>query len=104
MASKGVKDWLDRNGKEMKRLAERFALTAKARIASKRALDNVKKESGGFLSSLNSISKFSDCLEDDPSKSELLIVEGSSASGTVCDGRNKDFQAVYELKGKPLAI
>ena len=26
----------------------------------------------------------------------------SSAAGTVCDGRDKNFQAVYELKGKPL--
>ena len=102
VASKGIRDWLDKNAKEMKRLAERFALTAKARIASKRALDTVKKEAGGFLSSLNSISKFNDCLEDDPSKNELWIVEGSSASGTICDGRDKTFQAVYELKGKPL--
>jgi DNA gyrase subunit B len=102
VASKGIREWLDKNAKEMKRLAERFALTAKARIASKRALDTVKKEAGGFLSSLNSISKFSDCLKDDPSVAELWIVEGSSAAGTICDGRDKNFQAVYELKGKPL--
>jgi DNA gyrase subunit B len=104
VASKGVKAWLDKNAKEMKRLSERFALTAKARIASKRALDTVKKEASGFLSSLNNISKFSDCMKDDPEKNEVWIVEGSSAAGTICDGRDKNFQAVYELKGKPLSF
>lgn len=102
VAVAGVREWLDKNAKTVKVLAEKFALAARARMAAKRAVDNVKKEAGSFLSSLNSISKFSDCVSDDPTKCELFIVEGSSAAGTVCDGRDRTFQAVYELKGKPL--
>ena len=99
VSASGIKDWLDRNAKVMKALAERFALTARARLASKRAVENVKKENSTLLSSLGSISKFTDCVDDDD-KTELFIVEGESASGTVLDGRNPHKQAVFELKGK----
>jgi DNA gyrase subunit B len=102
VASAGVRDWLNQNPKLVRVLAEKFALAARARIAAKRAVETVKKESGGFLSSLNSISKFNDCMSDNPDECELFIVEGESAAGTVLDGRDPKTQAVYELKGKPL--
>lgn len=100
VASTGVRAWLDQNAKAVKILAEKFALAARARLAQKRALEQVKKESGNFLSSLANSKKFNDCLNSEGA--ELLIVEGGSASGTVCDGRDRKVQAVYELKGKPM--
>lgn len=105
ISSNCLKDWIARNPKTLKVIAERVSLTAKVRIASKRAVENVKKEGGSFLSSLNSISKYSDCFgKKQEDGCELLIVEGSSAAGTVCDARNKSIQAVYELKGKVLNV
>lgn len=105
IASTSIKDWIERNPKTLKVVAERVALTARVRIASKRAVENVKKESSSFLSSLNSISKYSDCFgKTQEDECELLIVEGRSAAGTVCDARDKTKQAVYELKGKVLNV
>ena len=104
IVTQGLKDWMERNGKAMKVLAERIAVNARVRMASKRAVDSVKKESGSFLSSLNSISKFSDCSGKKDDDCEMFIVEGSSAAGTVIDGRDKATQAVFELKGKMLNV
>lgn len=103
-AGNGIKAWLDRNPKLAKILADKFSLAAKARIASKRAIDNVKRDSASMLSSLNSISKFADCIDNGTNYDcELWIVEGGSASGTIKEGRDRNYQAVYELKGKPLS-
>jgi DNA gyrase subunit B len=99
ISTSALKDWMAKNGKVMKALAERFALTARARTAAKRAVEQVKKDAGPMMSSLNSIKKFTDCTGSDDC--ELLIVEGESAAGTVIDCRDQSIQAVYELKGKP---
>ena len=95
--------WLDTNPADIKIIAKKIDLTAKARIAQKRALEGVKKDSGNsFLSSLSSIDKFSDCKEQMSGRTELYLVEGDSAGGTVTNGRDKAYQAVYRLKGKVL--
>lgn len=42
------------------------------------------------------------CRSNDNTITELFITEGESAGGVVSTARNKDFQAVYKLKGKSL--
>lgn len=69
--------WLDTNPNDVKVIAKKIDLTAKARLAQKRALENVKKDSNSsFLTSLSNIDKFSDCEEQMSGRTELFVVEG----------------------------
>ena len=71
-----LNEWLDTNPSELKVIAKKIELAAKSRIAQKRALDSVKKESGSLFSALSSIAKFSDCQENQSGRTELFLVEG----------------------------
>jgi len=88
--------WLNQHVDEGKRIAE---LVIRQALARTRAAQKVERRKISGVAVLPG--KLTDCASDDPERNELFIVEGDSAGGSAKQARDKEFQAVLPLKGKP---
>ena len=88
--------WLNRHVDESKRIAE---LVMRQAMTRTRAAQKVERRKSSGVAVLPG--KLTDCASDDPERNELFIVEGDSAGGSAKQARDKEFQAVLPLKGKP---
>ena len=83
-------------------IADKAVKAAKAREAARKAKTMAREKSK--LENAPLVGKLSSCTGRTPEQNELFIVEGDSAGGSAKQGRDRRFQAILPLRGKPLSV
>ena len=94
--------YLEENPQDARAILEKAISAANARESARKARELSRKRS--VLENTVLPGKLADCIENDPTKTEIFIVEGESAGGSSKMGRDKNTQAILPLRGKILNV
>ncbi|MEC9412285.1 MAG: DNA topoisomerase IV subunit B [Pseudomonadota bacterium] len=89
--------WLNHHVEDGEKIADLAINNAQSRLKQAKKVVRKRVQSGPALPG-----KLADCASQDPSRTELFLVEVDSAGGSAKQGRNREFQAIMPLRGKIL--
>lgn len=103
IVSEKLMHFLEDHPQDAKIILDKSIASSNAREAAQKARD-LQRNKAGIGGKARMPEKLKDCISNDPTKTEIFIVEGDSAGGSAVDGRNSTYQAILPLWGKMLNV
>ena len=103
IVSEKLMHYLEDHPNEAKIILDKSIASSNAREAAQKARD-LQRNKAGIGGKTRMPEKLKDCISNDPTKTEIFIVEGDSAGGSAVEGRNSTYQAILPLWGKMLNV